>query len=193
MKPFSRFSTALATAFAGKGTYLLASLAVVVLDQWSKWWVEAHLAGHAPVRLLPGLVSLTHVRNTGVAFGLFPAEGSLLGMLLLSLLGLAGFSLLAYYFLHTPLQQRLLLASLALVLGGAVGNLIDRVASGAVTDFVDVYFHSYHWYTFNVADSAITIGIVMMTAELFLPTRRAAVPAAAESSHLGASPVAEEP
>jgi signal peptidase II len=138
--------------------------------------------GRAPVRILPGLVSLTHVRNTGVAFGLFPAEGSLLGMLLLSLLGLAGFSLLAYYFLHTPLQQRLLLGSLALVLGGAVGNLVDRLASGAVTDFVDVYFRSYHWYTFNVADSAITIGILMMTAEMFLPARKEpAVPAASPS------------
>jgi signal peptidase II len=103
-------------------------------------------------------------------------------MLLLSLLGLAGFSLLAYYFLHTPLQQRLLLGSLALVLGGAVGNLVDRLASGAVTDFVDVYFRSYHWYTFNVADSAITIGILMMTAEMFLPARKEpAAPTAAPS------------
>lgn len=192
MKSFSQLPSELAAGFSGKGGYLLVSLVVVVVDQWSKWWVEAHLAGHAPVRLLPGLVSLTHVRNTGVAFGLFPAEGSLLGLLLLSLLGLAGFSLLAYYFLHTPLDQRLLLASLALVLGGAVGNLVDRVASGAVTDFVDVYFRSYHWYTFNVADSAITIGIVMMTAELFLPTRGEPVPVVAESSGSAAHPVAEE-
>jgi len=167
-----RISDLVRVGLAGKQRYLLLSLGVLALDQWTKWLVESRLEGGAPVSVVPGLLNLTHVRNTGVAFGLFPAEGSFVGMLLLSILGFAGFSLLAYYFLNTPRHQRLLLASLALVLGGAVGNLLDRVASGAVTDFIDLFYRGYHWYTFNVADSAITVGIVLMTLELFLPTRQ---------------------
>jgi signal peptidase II len=168
-----QISDPLAGALRGKQPYLLLSLGILVLVQWSKWLVESRLEGAPPVDVIPGLLNLTHVRNTGVAFGLFPAGGSLVGMVLLSILGFAGFSLLSYYFLNTPRHQRLLLGSLALVLGGAVGNLLDRVASGAVTDFIDLHFRGYHWYTFNVADSAITAGIALMTLELFLPSRPA--------------------
>ncbi|MEE8138475.1 MAG: signal peptidase II, partial [Thermoanaerobaculia bacterium] len=73
--------------------------------------------------------------------------------------------------------DRRLLTSLALILGGAVGNLIDRMANGEVTDFIDVYFGAYHWHTFNVADSAITVGIALMALDIFLArNRRRAVP-----------------
>jgi signal peptidase II len=169
MTGLTRRLAALRADLASKEVYLLLSLGILVCDQWTKHLVETELPSRAVVSILPGLLNLTHVRNTGVAFGLFPAEGSLGGMVLLTLLGLSGFGLLAYYFVHTPLRQRLLLCSLSLVLGGALGNLADRIASGAVTDFVDLYWGSYHWYTFNLADSAITIGIVLMSVELLLP------------------------
>jgi signal peptidase II len=79
----------------------------------------------------------------------------------------------AVYFRVAPIDHRLLLTSLALILGGAVGNLCDRVASGAVTDFVDVYLGPHHWPSFNVADSAISIGIVLLALDSFRPRRRA--------------------
>ncbi len=122
----------------------------------------ALLSTHASIEIIPGLLNFTHVLNTGVAFGLFATRGNATGTVVLTLLGVAALIFVGYYFLVVPRRDRMLLAALALVLGGAVGNLMDRIARGAVTDFVDFYFGTYHWHTFNVADSAITIGIGLM-------------------------------
>ena len=148
--------------------YLLVSLAVIVLDQWTKWLVEVHLPHHATQPVIPGFFNLTHVRNTGVAFGLF-ASGSAAGGWLLTVLGLGALVAVGLYFWFTPSRDRVLLAALALVVGGAIGNLIDRVTSGAVTDFLDVYVGMHHWPSFNIADSAISIGIVLMAIDSFRP------------------------
>jgi signal peptidase II len=157
-----------------KSSYLLISLAVAVLDQWTKWQVEAHLPRHLPTEVIPGFLNLTHVRNTGVAFGLFASQGQAWATVLLTALGLAALLVVGLYFWRTPDDDVPLLVALSLILGGAVGNLVDRIANGAVTDFIDVYFGTYHWHTFNVADSAISIGIVLMAVDIFLsPKRRA--------------------
>lgn len=155
------------TVRLGKLRYLFVSVAVIVLDQWTKWMVEVHLPHHAAHPLIPGFLNLTHVRNTGVAFGLFASEGMAGGSWLLTLLGLAALTAVGVYFWYAPARDRLLLVALALVVGGAIGNLIDRVSSGAVTDFVDVYVGLHHWPSFNVADSAISIGIVLMAIDSF--------------------------
>jgi signal peptidase II len=152
-----------------KGMFLLVALAVLALDQWSKWLVEAHLPHLSSIEILPGLLNFTHVRNTGVAFGLFAANGHDLHTLALAAVGTLALGVVLVYFWRTPAQDRLLLVALALVLGGAVGNLVDRVAGGAVTDFIDVYWRSYHWHTFNVADSAITVGLVLMAWDALRP------------------------
>jgi signal peptidase II len=157
------------TAFdTGKLRYLFISLAVLVLDQWTKWLVEVHLPHHATHPVIPGFLNLTHVRNTGVAFGLFASDGAQTSWVL-TLLGLVALSAVAVYFWLTPGRDRFLLVSLALVVGGAIGNLIDRVSSGAVTDFIDVYVGTSHWPSFNVADSAISIGIVLMAIDSLRP------------------------
>lgn len=155
----------------GKLRYLLVSLGVLVLDQWTKWLVEAHLPHHSAQEIIPGFLNLTHVRNTGVAFGLFASEGGGNG-LLLTLLGLGALVAVSIYFWFTPSRDRMLLTALALVVGGAIGNLIDRVSSGAVTDFVDVYVGVHHWPSFNIADSAISVGIVLMAIDSFRPHHR---------------------
>ncbi len=131
-----------AAAGFGKLRYLFVSLAVLVLDQWTKWLVEVHLPDHAAELVMPGFLTLTHVRNTGVAFGLFAAQGMTGGSWLLTLLGLAALTAVGVYFWFTPSRDRVLLVALALVVGGAVGNLLDRVLAGAVTDFIDVYMGS---------------------------------------------------
>jgi signal peptidase II len=158
----------LAARLAGKGPYLLVALAVLALDQWTKWLVELHLPLSAVQPVFPGL-NLTHVRNTGVAFGLFAAPGSTSWPL--ALLGMAALGAVVFYFVLAPRAHRLLLSALGLILGGAVGNLLDRLASGAVTDFIDVYVGDFHWYFFNAADSAITVGIVLMAFESLRPHR----------------------
>jgi signal peptidase II len=154
--------------------YLLLSLAVLVLDQWTKWLVEVHLPHSVSHELVPGLLNLTHVKNTGVAFGLFASHGADGGAWVLVAMGLVALGAVFLYFRFASVRDRLLLAALALIVGGAVGNLIDRLASGAVTDFVDVYVGTYHWPAFNVADSAITVGIALMILDSFRSHRRSA-------------------
>lgn len=168
----------------GKLRYLLVSLGVLVLDQWTKWLVEVHLPHHAAQPVIPGFLNLTHVRNTGVAFGLFASDGGSGGWLL-TLLGLGALAAVGLYYWFTPSRDRALLVALALVVGGAVGNLIDRVSSGAVTDFIDVYVGLHHWPSFNVADSAISVGILLMAIDSFRPHHRSQ-----ESQSREASPAA---
>jgi signal peptidase II len=155
-----------------KRRFLRLSLLVLVLDQWTKWLVETHLPVHSAHEVVPGLVNLTHVRNTGVAFGLFAEHGSAAGPWLLALLGVVALVVVTLYFLRTSDGDLMLLTALALVLGGAIGNLVDRVASGAVTDFIDVYVGTHHWPSFNVADSAISVGIVLMALDALRGARR---------------------
>ncbi len=152
---------------AKRSRYLVLSLFVLVLDQWSKWLVEVKLLDHGSLEVIPNLLNLIHVSNTGVAFGLFAAHGDATGTWILTGLGLAALLFVGYYFQAVPLRDRPLLVALALVLGGAVGNLLDRALSGGVTDFIDFYVGTYHWHTFNVADSAITIGIALMVLATF--------------------------
>lgn len=157
---------------APKSRFLVVSLAVLVVDQWSKWGIEQHLPHFSSVSIIPGCLNLIYVRNTGVAFGLFAARGDLAATIFLSLLGLVALTVVGLYFRRTPATNRLLLTALSLILGGAVGNLVDRLASGGVTDFIDFYVGNWHWHTFNLADSAITIGIALMLLEMFLPKKR---------------------
>ncbi len=171
-----------------KGRYFLISLAVLVLDQWTKWLVELHLSDHASIEVIPGLLNFTHVRNTGVAFGLFATRGNLLGTAILTLLGIAALIFVGYYFRVVPRHDRPLLVALALVMGGAVGNLLDRIMRGAVTDFVDFYYGTYHWHTFNVADTAISIGIGVMILGTFFHRDDPAL--AADEARSGDAPVA---
>lgn len=159
-----------------KSRFLIVSLAVLVLDQWSKWGVEHHLSHFASVSVIPGCLNLIYVRNTGVAFGLFAARGDLAATVFLSVLGLVALTVVGLYFRRTPAENHLLLVALSLILGGAVGNLVDRLASGGVTDFIDFYIGNWHWHTFNLADSAITIGIALMVLEMLLPLQRRRAP-----------------
>lgn len=160
------------TGMRGKSGYLMLSVLVILLDQLTKGLIEAKLPLLGRQTVIPGLLDLIHVRNRGVAFGLFASQGSMpWGTVLLSVLGVGALAVVGAYFWRTPRSDRLLLVALGLIVGGAVGNLIDRVGSGAVTDFVDFYVGTYHWHTFNLADSAITVGIVLMLFDFVRPRR----------------------
>jgi signal peptidase II len=153
--------------------FLFVSLAVLVFDQWTKWLIEVHLPLHSSTPILGGLANFTHVRNTGVAFGLFAAQGLSSGSWLLTALGLGALAAVCIYFWRTPTKDRTLLAALALVVGGALGNLLDRLRLGYVVDFVEVYNPHldlggtiYTFPVFNVGDSGITIGVILILAGL---------------------------
>lgn len=147
--------------------YLALSLVVLVLDQWTKWLVEDRLALYEVFPVIPDLLNMTHVQNTGVAFGMMASHGDARGTYMLIGLGLVALAFVGLYFHWTPASDRMLLTALGLVVGGAVGNLIDRIHQGSVTDFIDFYYGTYHWHTFNVADTAISIGIGLMLLSSF--------------------------
>jgi signal peptidase II len=113
-----------------------------------------------------GLLSLSHVRNRGAAFGLLSDWNLPYQSVLLAALSLGALLAIGYYFLQLPAAARLPRAALALVLGGAVGNLIDRLRLGYVVDFVHAYWREYQWPDFNLADSAITVGVTLLVIDI---------------------------
>lgn len=171
-----------------RARFLVISALIVALDQWTKLWIEAALEPHERMEVVPGFFNLVHVQNTGIAFGLFPAGRELGGTLVLTALGFAALAIVSVYFRRTSERERLLLLSLSLVLGGAVGNLVDRILLRAVTDFLDVYVSAYHWPAFNVADSGVTVGIVLMLVHSFAPSlgSRTSAATAGSSNLVGA-------
>jgi signal peptidase II len=146
--------------------YLLLILTVVVLDQVTKALVVQRIGLHDYVPLVDGLLSLSHVRNHGAAFGLLSDWNLPYQSLLLSTLSLIALGAIAAYFLRLPKTAWLPRLSLSLVLGGAIGNVLDRLRLGYVVDFVHVYWRDYQWPDFNVADSAITIGVALLVIDI---------------------------
>lgn len=147
-------------------SWLWLSLTVVGIDQLTKWLALDHLGPYLPIPLMPGL-NLTLAYNTGAAFS-FLSEAGGWQRWFLSALALGVSAVIVFCLWRLAPRQRWPAISLALVLGGAIGNLIDRLVYGHVIDFIDVYVGSYHWPTFNFADSAITIGaLVLIVYSLF--------------------------
>ncbi len=138
----------------------ITAIAVVVFlgDQVTKAMVESSIPEHSVIPVLPRIFNLTHVKNAGAAFGLFsdspaPWKTTVLVVVSAALL----LTVVAIVWRHRRLQWEAGVG-LALILGGALSNLVDRIRVGRVVDFLDVYFHSYHWPAFNLADSAIVVG-----------------------------------
>ncbi|MBN2463433.1 MAG: signal peptidase II [Dehalococcoidia bacterium] len=149
------------------GLFLIIAAFVVSLDQISKSWVNSHLALYETIPLV-GCLSLTHVRNTGSAFGLFANQA-----FLLALVSIVGLVTILLFYRYLSKSNILGILALSLVFGGAVGNLIDRMRFGYVTDFIDVrLWGDFHWPTFNVADSAITVGSIVLVIFIFLAFRK---------------------
>jgi signal peptidase II len=150
-------------------TALAVAAAVLALDQATKTWVLRNLPGRPPLAVIPGCFDLVFSRNTGGVFGLLAGAPTLgrraffVGATAVSL------GVIAALVQRWGRSSRLLTFALALVAGGAVGNLVDRLRFGSVVDFIDWHWRSHHWYTFNVADSAITGGAVLLFVHSLLP------------------------
>jgi signal peptidase II len=141
-------------------------LVIIVLDQITKALIRQMLPLHDSATIIPGVLDFTHVRNTGAAFGLLNTADFRYKTALIA--GVATIALVAIAYYATTLAPREVLTriGLALIVGGAAGNLIDRLTLGSVVDFVDVYWRSYHFWAFNVADSAITVGVAAMLLDM---------------------------
>src|SRR5579859_2982554 len=154
------------TTNSARTVHFLLALLVVLLDRWTKRLVAARIGMYAHIQIIPGFFRLTHTENTGAAFSLFADSPSHWKTALL-----IGFSLIAMVIVSVLLwrQARALTVTgiaLSLILGGAVGNLWDRVASGRVVDFLLFYVKSYQWPVFNLADSAIVVGASLLVIEI---------------------------
>jgi signal peptidase II len=144
---------------------------IVVLDQVTKAVVRMMLSLHQSVDIVPGLISFTHVHNTGVAFGFLNAVEIPFKPVLMTGIALAALIAIGMFAMQTTSDEPLTKIGLALVFGGATGNLIDRITLGYVIDFIDVYWGTWHFWAFNVADSAITIGACFLILEMALLNR----------------------
>jgi signal peptidase II len=146
----------------------LVSVLIVVADQITKAVIQKAVPLYSSVTVVPGFIDLTHVQNTGTAFGMlnathFPYKEGVLALV-------AASALVAVWLYAASLADDQFVArlGLALILGGAAGNLIDRIASGAVVDFVDVYWRAWHFWAFNVADAAITVGVAAVILDMLV-------------------------
>jgi len=146
--------------------HFLIALSVVVLDRLAKWVVARNIALHDSVQVIPDFFRITHVENRGAAFGLFadsPSEWKIAMLVLFSIVALIIVSALLWRNSHAMSSTGV---GLALILGGALGNLWDRVLSGRVVDFLLFYIGQYQWPAFNVADSAIVVGAGLLVIEI---------------------------
>ncbi len=140
---------------------LAAAVGLTIADQWSKAWIVAHFAPYEVLAVLDNVFQIVRVQNTGVAFGLLSnLDARWVNPALIAATGLAIAGVLAYIHIH-PVRGPAP-CGLGLILGGALGNLIDRARLGYVVDFLDLHWHAHHWPAFNVADIGITVGIVLV-------------------------------
>lgn len=148
-----------------KNKYLqlfLISNILIILDQFTKYLVALHIPQNMSIRIIDSLFNLTHIRNPGVAFGLFAdSDLEIKATLFIVFSGIAIIAILVFFH-ETPSHKKIALRGLILIFAGAIGNLIDRILYKEVIDFLDFHFGSYHWPAFNVADSCITIGVLFM-------------------------------
>lgn len=140
---------------------------LIVADQVSKAVVRATIAPHETIELIPGLLNLTHVLNTGAAFGLLNTADFPYKSVVVAVLAVAALAAIALYGATFASETWLGRVSLTLIVSGAVGNLIDRATTGAVVDFVDFHWRGWHFWAFNVADSSITIGAIVLIVDMF--------------------------
>ncbi len=141
-------------------------LAIVLFDQISKLAVTRFLGVHESVTVINGFFNLVHIRNRGMAFGIMNRPDIGLGFYFMLAAGLGAVILLGYWFAKLKEEDFKVIFGFSLILGGAVGNLIDRVRIREVIDFLDFYVGTYHWPSFNMADSAITVGAFLVALSL---------------------------
>ena len=146
----------------GKKLYLFIMLGIGAVDQASKWLVVKYVPLESTVDIIKGCLRIWHVRNSGAIWGFFQGHNNKLIPVVITALAIVALLIVSYFFLRTPDRCRLELTAYTIIMGGALGNIIDRLRLGFVVDFLDAYIKSQHWPTFNCADSCITIGVLLL-------------------------------
>lgn len=156
----------------GKATLVSLTVAIgVLLDQLSKLYIDRSFDLYESVTVFENFFHITYIRNRGAAFGILSDNALRLPFfMVVSLIAIIG---IVWYLRHLRKDQTLSVLALGMILSGAIGNLIDRVRLGEVIDFIDVHWYSYHWPAFNVADSAICVGVGLLMIETWREERHA--------------------
>jgi signal peptidase II len=141
--------------------FIVAGL-TLALDQATKYVILQSLSLYQTITVVPGFFNITHIHNPGGAFGFLAGQSQAVRSALFIIVSLMATGFILYLYVKTPRRYPLLMAGLALIFGGALGNLSDRIRIGVVVDFLDFYISSAHWPAFNVADSAISIGMAVL-------------------------------
>ncbi len=141
---------------------------IVIADQVTKHIILQEVGLHASIPVIPGFFHITHIQNPGGAFGFLANQSAVVRGILFLFVSTLAVGLVLWFYHKTPPTHRWLAAGFALIVGGAIGNLIDRVRFGKVVDFLDFFIRGWHWPAFNVADSAITIGITIFIIHVVL-------------------------
>ena len=147
---------------------LVLLIAIVALDQASKAIVDRTMPLYHSIPVIDSVFSLTYIRNTGAAFGILARSGEAFRRIFLIGFSIAAIGFIVLMLRRLPRHEKVLTVALGFILGGAIGNLIDRLLYGEVIDFLDFYWSHYHWPAFNVADSFITVGVVVILFRLAL-------------------------
>ncbi len=140
---------------------IIVTLPVIVLDQLSKVYIQKTMKLHQTIKVIDGFFDITYVLNKGAAFSFLADKPEGFTMPFFVIVSAIAIGIISFLFLKTEKNDYVSLIAFALLLGGSIGNLIDRIRHGAVTDFLDFYIQQYHWPAFNVADSAITTGVFL--------------------------------
>lgn len=152
--------------------FILGAITVIVLDQITKAIITEKLFMYGSHKVIDGFFNLVYVMNPGAAFGFLAGTPEIFRYLFFIGITLLAVLLIIYYILKSKQERLPVVISLTLIFGGAVGNLIDRIRFGAVVDFLDFYIGTWHWPAFNVADSAISVGAVLMIWEMLVNRKK---------------------
>ncbi len=148
-------------------TLFLISNTLILVDQYTKFLVNTHIPLYYSIKVIENFFHLTHVRNPGVAFGLFADQDSEYKALVFILISTVAIIAILVIYHQTPDDKKMVRTGLIMIFSGAIGNLIDRIAYKEVIDFVDIFYNNHHWPAFNFADACITIGVGFMILDIF--------------------------
>jgi signal peptidase II len=139
---------------------------ILALDQYTKYIVEKYIRLHEIIQVIPGFFNLTHVRNPGAAFSILADAPAMFRTIFFTTVTIVAVVVIIVLIKKT--HERLLVCAFSFIMGGALGNVIDRLRYGEVVDFIQWYYRSYYWPSFNIADSAITMAVVLLAVDMFV-------------------------
>ena len=158
--------------------YFHIALLIILSDQASKYWAYTRLRLGSDLSVIHNFLKLSYAENPGIAFGMFSDSSGALKVWALAIISVIAIGLVVYFAMRSMPGKRVPLIALMLVLGGIIGNLIDRVRLGVVIDFIELYIGQYHWPTFNLADAAICVGALLLSVDILRESKDAT-----ESAH----------